>query len=143
MSSVEENRFPEGVTLLPLPNVLDDRGCLCFAEAGYHLPFEVKRVFWILDVPEGKTRGDHAHRTCAEAIFPLKGSFDIEVDDGFRRARLTMDRPDCGILIPPNVWCRLENFAPGTVCVVLASQPYNVEGYMHHYDEFIKAVRCE
>lgn len=143
MSNRETHILPAGVQLISLPKVLDDRGSLCFAEGDYHLPFRIRRVFWIFDVPEGKTRGDHAHRTCAEVIFPLKGSLDIEVDDGNNRVKLVLDRPDRGILIPPNVWCRLENFEPGTICLVLASQPYHVEGYMHSYDEFIKAVKCK
>ncbi len=112
--------------IVKIPCVVDERGSLCFAESK-HLPFEIKRVFWIYGVEEGKTRGGHAHRTCAEVVFPLCGSFEIEVDDGKHSETILMDSPEKGIHIPPNVWCCLKNFASGTVCVVLASQDYETE----------------
>lgn len=130
--------WPEGCRLLPLPSVSDERGTLAFLEGGTHIPFGVERVFWIYGVPEGKTRGGHAHRTCAEAVFPVTGSFTIEVDDGQCRRKIRMERPDTGILIPPGVWCNLTDFSTDTVCVVVASQPYNAEGYIDKYEDFIK-----
>ena len=131
--------MPDGVTYLTAPKVLDDRGCLCFAEGGTHVPFRIERVFWIFGVGEGQTRGEHAHRTCAEAIFPVHGRFDIEVDDGRCRKTFAMDRPERGILIPAGVWCCLKNFSPDAVCLVAASQPYLAEGYINDYDEFLKS----
>ncbi|MBQ8675003.1 MAG: FdtA/QdtA family cupin domain-containing protein [Bacteroidaceae bacterium] len=113
----------------------DERGNLCFAENS-ELPFKVERVFWIANVPDGKTRGGHAHQTCAEIIFPVSGAFDIYVcdEDGERVVR--MDRPDTGIYIGPNVWCELRNFEPGTVCLVLASHPYSAQGYINDFKQF-------
>jgi hypothetical protein len=89
-------------------------------------------------VKEGMTRGNHAHTSCSEIIFPVCGSFDLDVDDGVRQACCHMDIPNKGVLIPANVWCSLKNFAKGTVCVVLASHKYDTEGYIHDYDTFKK-----
>ncbi len=123
--------------IITIPHIIDERGSLCVAENA-SLPFEVKRVFWIHDVHKGQTRGGHAHRTCAEVIFPVTGSFEIEVDDGTNKETILLDSPDKGVHIRPNVWCCLKNFAPGTVCLVLASQQYEVEGYINDYSLFKK-----
>ncbi len=121
--------------IITIPHIIDERGNLCVAE-NRSLPFEVKRVFWIHGVQPGHTRGGHAHRTCAEVVFPVAGSFEIDVDNGKECETFILDSPDKGIHIPPNVWCCLKNFTPGTVCVVLASQSYEAEGYIHDYSTF-------
>ncbi len=136
-----EDHWPEGCCWLPLPKATDERGTLAFLEGGEHLPFSVKRVFWIYGVPAGKTRGGHAHRTCAEALFPVAGAFTVEVDDGVCRRTVRMDRPDRGVLIPAGVWCNLTDFSAGAVCVVMASHPYDAEGYIHKYEDFIQTKR--
>lgn len=115
--------------------IRDERGTLCFTENS-ELPFKVERVFWIAAVPDGQTRGGHAHRLCAEIIFPVQGAFDIYVCDADGQRTIHMDSPDEGIYIGPNVWCELSNFAPGTVCMVLASHPYIAEGYINDFNEF-------
>lgn len=140
MENTNDNIMPDGVEILTVPKVRDDRGILCFAENDLHIPFRTERVFWIFGVKRGKTRGGHAHRTCAEAIFPVHGSFELEVDDGRKRRTFFMDRPDSGILIPAGVWCCLKNFSEDAVCVVMASQPYMAEGYINDYDEFLSSV---
>ena len=121
--------MPHGVELLQVAQNVDERGSLCFMEVAAHLPFEIRRVFWISDVPTGKTRGGHAHWTCHEAIFSVSGSFEIEVDDGDVRRTFTLDRPWEGITVPAGVWCELRHFAPGSVCLVLASEAYDASGY--------------
>ncbi len=121
----------------------DARGTLCFATGEKDFPFEIKRMFWITDVPEGASRGEHAHFTCYEAIFPVSGGFDIFIDDGENRETFTVNSPCEGIVVPPKVWCRLFNFRPNTVCVVAASESYNSEGYVHDYASFLKRVKCE
>ena len=128
-----ESSWPKGVKLLQLPQRLDERGALTFLEETVHIPFPVKRVFWITDVPSGQTRGGHAHRTCHEAIFAVSGQFEIEVSDGVITRIVTIDRPSEGILIPAGVWCELRRFHPGTVCVVMASQEYDATGYIHNH----------
>ena len=128
---MNNDMLPHGVQRIQLPQNVDERGSLSFLEAGKDIPFKVERVFWITDVPEGQMRGAHAHWTCHEAIFPVTGSFEIEVDDGEHRCTLQMSRPNVGVLISAGVWCELRHFAPGTACVVMASQPYDAEGYAH------------
>ena len=125
------DHLPYGVSLVQLPENVDERGSLSFLEANEHIPFDVKRVFWITHVPADKTRGGHAHWTCHEAVFPVSGSFEIEVDDGVCAATLVMDNPSVGVVIPAGVWCELRHFAPGTVCVAVASESFNPDGYSH------------
>lgn len=129
------NIIPDAVRMVDVPCVVDDRGALCFVEGGSFV-FDVKRVFWVYGVKEGQTRGNHAHETCAEVVFPVSGSFDIEVDDGKHSAVYHMDSPSRGVLIPAKVWCCLKNFSNDAVCVVLASQEYDASGYIHDYEIF-------
>lgn len=121
----------------------DERGTLCFITGGKEFPFEIKRMFWISNVPEGASRGEHAHWSCSEVIFPVSGGFEICIDDGHRRETFLLDSPDEGIIVPAKVWCRLQNFRPGTVCVVAASEPYDAEGYVNDYESFLKRLKCE
>lgn len=132
----DHERMPRGCRLIDLPERKDSRGCLSFAEGRKEIPFVIERVFWIYDVPEGAERGAHSHRECAEVVVPVCGAFDMMVDDGVTRTTVHLDSPCRGILIPAGVWCRLENFAPGTICVVMASHPYNAAGYVHDYSEY-------
>ena len=133
-------KLTEGWRLVKVPQYDDVRGSLCFAE-WRHLPFEPKRVFWIFGVPEGAERGGHSHATCAEVVFPVRGSFDMTVDTGRERKTIHMDRPDTGIYIGPNVWCELSGFAPDTVCVVVASEDYDPDGYVNDYEEFHQRLK--
>ena len=125
--------------LLEFPVAVDNRGSLSIAE-GYTLPFEIKRVFWIYDIAEEKTRGGHAHNSCEEIVIAVNGSFDMVIDDGHDRMVVRMDSPNKGIYIKKNVWCELRNFSCGTICLVLASERYNTEGYMKDYTEFKKRM---
>ena len=127
------DRLPRGCRLISLPEHRDKRGCLSIAEWGNGIPFAIERVFWIYDVPEGAERGAHSHNECAEVVIPVSGAFDITLDDGMAQATVHLDSPHMGILIPAGVWCRLSDFVPGTVCVVLASHPFNASGYVHEY----------
>lgn len=114
----------------------DERGTLHVVEPG-DLPFTPARVFWISHVPEGQTRGGHAHRTCAEAIFALQGSVQITVDDALQPPHTyTLDSPRQGLHIPPNVWCHLHHFSADALLLVLASEPYRPDGYVHDYEHF-------
>lgn len=129
----KENNLPGGSRLINMPIVVDSRGSLCFATNEQEIPFPVQRVFWIYDVPSGKCRGGHSHRTCAEVVVPVKGNFTMMVDDGRSRFSVVLDSPSKGILIPAGLWCELSDFAPGTVVLVMASQPYDATGYIHDY----------
>ena len=131
--------FPKGCRTIRIPCVQDERGALAFAEAQRVIPFAVERVFWIYDVPTEASRGGHAHWTCNELVVPVSGGFTVVLDDGQVRRQVRMERPDEGVLIPAGVWCELLDFAPGTVLLVMASQPYQPEGYVHDYNEYKKA----
>ncbi len=124
-----------GFGLVDIGKNTDARGSLCFAEWD-NLPFEPKRVFWIYDVQEGKSRGMHAHRECEEVVFAVCGAFDMFVDNGKEQQTLRMDNPQRGIYIGKGVWCELKNFLPGTVCVVVASTRYLHHGYINDYEEY-------
>ncbi len=137
---MKASKCPMDVRLIQLPLNVDERGQLSFAEACGQIPFEIKRVFWISGVPEGKTRGRHAHWTCHEVVFPVTGSFEIEVDDGTGSRTFTMNNSSTGILIPAGAWCELRKFAPGTVCVVVASEHFDANGYVHDKGEWINGL---
>jgi len=128
--------LPGGCRLIEFPEAVDSRGSLSFAQGQEHIPFSIERVFWIYGVPEGQSRGSHSHNESAEVVIPVNGSFDMFVSDGTHSDTVRMDSPRKGILIPPGLWCELKNFAPGTVCVVLASHPYNAQGYTNDFDQY-------
>lgn len=129
------------VHIIEIPEISDDRGHLNFAEGGRHVPFEIKRVFCLYGIPPGKVRGGHAHKWHDEVIFSLVGRFDIRVDDGFRKADFTLDRPNRGLFLPHQVWQDFTHFSPDAVCMVLASDVYTEADYYRKYDEFLQAVR--
>lgn len=135
MERFSKNLLPRECRIISIKTIEDERGNLCVAD-NVDLPFKVERTFWIYGVPEGKSRGGHAHRECAELIVPLSGGFDIMVDDGKSVEEYKMEKPNEGIYIGPYVWCELKNFQPDTVCLVFASHPYMSEGYIHDYESF-------
>jgi dTDP-4-dehydrorhamnose 3,5-epimerase-like enzyme len=116
---------------------LDERGSLAAIEGGKEIRFIINRVFFSYDVPRGATRGRHAHRELQEFILALCGSFTIVVDDGVSRSRHVLDHPSLGLYVPPMNWIELQDFSVGSVCLVLASLPYDEADYYHDYDEFI------
>jgi WxcM-like protein len=124
-------------SLIALARVDEPRGSLCVAE---DLGFEIKRAYWIFDLPEGAERADHAHREQYEALVAVRGSFAVHCDDGHRRDSWTLDSPDTGLFIPPMVFHRLDGFSPDAVCLVFASGPYLDAEYVHDYDEFRELV---
>lgn len=111
----------------------DARGSLTVVQAE---DFKFERVFWIYGVPPGSERGGHAHRTCAEVLVAVNGSFDLDLHDGTRGVTIHLDNPCQGVLIRPMVWCRLYNFSSDFVGVCLASQPYTPKGYINSFREF-------
>ena len=127
--------------MVQLPRISDERGSLAFGEGERHIPFPIRRIFWTYDIQDKSIRGDHAHRTCEMVLFPIGGSFDIEVDDGERRVLLHMDDASLGVYIPPLVWCRLMNFTRNAACISLASEEYRAEDYIHDYEEFKRLLK--
>ena len=123
-----------------LPTVADPRGALTFAEAQRHVPFEIKRVFYIYDVPTGQSRGAHAHKTLHQLLICLSGSFDVAVDDGESKAIHHLNRPWKGLYIPPLIWASEINFDPGTVCLVLTSDYYDENDHVGNYSLFLSLL---
>ena len=124
--------------ILQLPKIVDARGNLSFVEANRHIPFEIKRSYWIYDVPGGEVRGGHAFKEQDEFIVALSGSFDVVVDTGGgRKKRFPLNRSYFGLYIPKGVWRSLENFSTNSLALVLASTVYNENDYIRDYAEFI------
>lgn len=127
--------------LIELPKVADQRGNLTFIEEDRHIPFLIKRVYYLYDVPGGETRGGHAHKQLHQFIIAASGSFDVILDDGFERKKFYLNRSYYGLYIPPMIWRELNNFSSGSICFVLASELYDEEDYIRDYETFKKMVR--
>ncbi len=127
--------------LITLPKIDDPRGNLTFIESGGHIPFEIKRAFYIYDVPTGQTRGAHAHKQLQQFLICLSGSFDVMLDDGKDKSVVHLNRPWLGLYIPPMIWDSEGNFDAGSVCLVLASIHYDESDYYRDYQGFLAAVR--
>jgi len=123
--------------LIDLPKITDPRGNLTFIESERHLPFDIKRVFYLYDVPTGEDRGAHAHRKLHQFLICLSGSFDVALDDGFKKDTIHLNRPWKGLHIPPMIWASEINFDPGSVCLVMASEYFEEADYIRDYSEFI------
>lgn len=115
----------------------DPRGALTFVEAQRHVPFEIKRVFFVYDVPTGQSRGAHAHRRLHQFLICLSGSFDVAVDDGESKRTHHLNRPWKGLYVPPLIWVSVTNFDPGTVCLVLTSEYYDESDDVSDYSLFL------
>lgn len=126
--------------VINLPKINDPRGNLSFIEGFRHIPFEVKRVFYLYDVPGGETRAGHALKSCEQFIIAMSGSFDAVLDDGYEKVRYQLNRSYYGLYIPPKIWRELDNFSSGSVCLVLASECYDEAGYYRDYKSFLLAL---
>jgi dTDP-4-dehydrorhamnose 3,5-epimerase-like enzyme len=128
-------------TIIELPRINDPRGNLTFIEESNHIPFAIKRVFYLYDVPTEAGRGAHAHKTLHQFLVCLSGSFDVELDDGRNQTTVHLNRPWKGLHIPPLIWAAEVNFDPGSLCLVLASDTYDEGDYYRDYTEFLRDVR--
>ena len=122
------------VRIIEFPKICDPRGNLSFVESARHIPFSIKRVFYIYDVPGGETRGGHAHRECTIVLMALAGSFDVRLTDGKNEMTVRLNRANRGVLIPPGVWDTMHDFT------TLASHPYEEEDYIRDYDDYLEYV---
>ena len=104
------------------------------------MPFEIKRVYYLYDVPGGETRGGHAHKKLEQLIIAASGSFDVVLDDGAEKTKFSLNRSYYGLFVPNMMWRELENFSSGSVCLVLASQHYDEADYYRDYDDFVRAA---
>jgi dTDP-4-dehydrorhamnose 3,5-epimerase-like enzyme len=136
--------FPEA-TLLSLPKISDKRGNLSVIEQNKHIPFDIKRVFYLYDIATGESRGGHAHKECHQFLIALNGSFDVRVKNGSgyhpnNGKTITLNQPHQGLHIPPMVWAEEINFSQGAICLVLASLPYDESDYIRSYSDFLKEM---
>lgn len=127
------------IQIIDLPKIIDPRGNLSVIE-GNTLPFPIKRVYFLYDVPSGAERGGHAHVDQKEFLIATSGSFDVILNDGFSIEKVTLNKPNQGLLIPEGVWRELQNFCSGAVCLVIASDVYDEADYIRDYNAFLKSV---
>ncbi len=127
--------------VLALPKHVRPNGNLTVVENGITVPFEVRRVYYLYDVPGGEERGGHAHRQLQQFIIAVSGSFDVVIDDGERRRTVSLNRPYNGLHIRPGIWRELNNFSSGAVCLVLASEHYDEADYIRDYTDFSDYIR--
>ena len=125
--------------MVSLPKIADPRGNLTFIEGGCHIPFDIKRVYYLYDVPGGAERGGHAHKGLHQLIIAMSGSFDVVLDDGGKKKRVHLNRSYSGLYVCPMIWRELDNFSSGSVCMVLASSKYEEDDYYRDYTEFMRA----
>ena len=130
----------ERVKIIDLPKILDPRGNLTFLESGNHIPFDIKRTYWIYDVPGGETRGGHAFKEQKELIVVLSGSLDVVVFDGHEEKIFSLNRSYYGLYIPNGLWRHMDNFATNTVAMVVSSTSFNENDYIREKDEYIKNI---
>lgn len=125
----------EGIRYIEIPRITDPRGNLAVIEKDC-LPYKVQRVYYLYDVPSDAYRGGHAHKECRETLIALSGSFEVVIDTGVTKQRITLNKPNKGVCIDINIWRELENFSSGAVCLVLASHEYEETDYIRDYEEF-------
>jgi dTDP-4-dehydrorhamnose 3,5-epimerase-like enzyme len=128
----------EDVRIIEFPKFLDARGNLSFVEQNNHVPFEIKRTYWIYDVPGGEERGGHAFWENQEVVIALSGAFDVVVDDGDNKKSFTLNRSYYGLYIPKGLWRTMENFSTNSFALEFGSVAYSEKDYIRDYDEFLK-----
>ena len=132
MSSIQD------IKIIELPRINDPRGNLSFLEQKNHIPFEIKRSYWIYDVPGGEVRGGHAFKENQEVVIALSGAFDVVVDDGVKKKTFTLNRSYYGLYIPQGLWRTMENFSTNSFALEFGSMHYDAGDYVRDYDEFLK-----
>ena len=126
--------------IIELPRITDPRGNLTVAEANKNIPFDIKRVYWLYDVPGGECRGGHAHKQIKEILISVSGSFHVTLDNGKEKQTFLLNHPYQGLLIDTKTWRTLDDFSSGAVCVVLASDFYDENDYIYDYNDFLQHI---
>jgi len=124
--------------VVELPKIHNRSGNITIVQNGEHLPFDVKRVYYLYDVPGGSERGGHAHKNLHQLIVAASGSFDVIIDDGKNKKIIQLNRPNFGLLVIPGIWREIVNFSSGAICFVLASEKYSEEDYIREYKKFLE-----
>lgn len=127
----------DNVKIIDLPKFLDARGNLSFVEQNNHIPFEIKRTYWIYDVPGGESRGGHAFKETEEFIIALSGGFDVIVKDGQEKKTFTLNRSYYGLYIPKGIWREINNFSTNSLALEFASTIYDSDDYIHNYNDYL------
>lgn len=127
--------------LLHLKQIGDRSGHITAVNNNLEIPCNVKRVFYLYDIPGGESRGAHAHKECHQFLVAASGSFEVLLDDGLTKRQVLLNRPDLGLHIPPGIWAAEINFSSGSICLVLASHEYNEADYIREYDEYLKYIK--
>jgi hypothetical protein len=130
----------ENCYIIELPKISNPLGNLTFIEGQRHAPFEIKRVYYVYDVPGGAVRGGHAHKDLQQIIISMSGSFDITLDDGKNHKKYHLNRSYYGLYVCSMIWRKIDNFSSGSVCLVLASHIYDESDYYRDYQEFLNAI---
>ena len=125
-------------SIITLPKIRDRRGNITPVHNKVEVPFHVKRIFYLYDVPGGESRGAHAHHACHQFLVAASGSFEVLLDDGRTQRLVQLNRPYLGLHIPPMIWASEVNFSSGAICLVLASESYNAADYIRSYQEFLE-----
>lgn len=141
MNRIIKNQSMDLTEIIYLPKIEDERGNLTFVEESIHIPFRIKRIYWIYDVPGGELRGGHAYKKNREFIVALSGSFDVIINDGKKRKKFSLNRSYYGLYVPNMLWRSVENFSTNSLCLVLASEKYNEKDYIRNVDEFKKITK--
>lgn len=126
--------------LIDLKKISTRKGAITSVYGGGHFPFQIKRVYYLYDVPGGESRGGHAHKTLQQLIVSIMGAFDVILDDGQEHKRIHLDRAYFGLYVPTMIWRELKNFSSGGICLVLASAPYDEKDYIRDYSEYLRLV---
>ena len=127
--------------IIQLPKFLDARGNLSFVQQMDHIPFEIRRTYWLYDVPGGECRGGHAYKENQEFIVAMSGSFDVVLDDGTEKKTFTLNRSYYGLYVPKGLWREMENFSTNSLAMILSSTDYDANDYVRDYDEFLTLKR--
>lgn len=125
-------------SIFELPKIKDRAGNITPVHNNIEIPFAIKRVFYLYDIPGGESRGAHAHKECHQFLIAASGSFEVFLDDGRSKKVVQLNRPNIGLHIPPGIWASEVNFSSGSICLVLASQKYNELDYLRNYSEFLR-----
>ena len=139
--SVIHSSLLSNCRVIELPVVSGPRGKLTFIENSLHIPFYIERVYYLYDVPDGLSRAGHAHKKLQQILISMSGRFDVELDDAQDTQTFHLNRPGLGLYICPGVWLTIDNISSGSVCLALASLPYDKADYYRDYDEFLAARR--
>lgn len=141
MIDIMDSGMTDKIQLIDLPKRIDSRGNLSFIEGEHHIPFSIRRAYWIYDVPGGQIRGGHAFKKQREFIIALSGSLDVVVDDGKEKNTFSLNRSYYGLYVPSGMWRQMQNFSTNSLALVLSSTCYVKNDYIRNYDEFLKYIK--